>query len=300
MSRSKNLRKLIANQIIDDLSQGNIESPLPSQTILADLYSVSRTTIRNIINEFVDKKLLIETNDGIVLSRKPDSNDKYKKVKKTTIKQPKELVEKYLNYAVNSKKIQPGDLFTERELASEIGISVKEVHEQLIILSRFKILKLQEHGLWEMTPIDVNYVNKLYDLRLLIENHSIKSFMQLPKDDIRWTQAKYLLEQHKNFDKKIINDYREFSNIDREFHKLILSASDNVFMDEYFETISMIFHLQYQWDDHDLRNRNQIAISEHISILCKILSGNYLEAKDELEIHLKTAKKSFENSLIEQ
>ncbi|WP_045151148.1 helix-turn-helix domain-containing protein [Photobacterium angustum] len=82
MSRSKNLRKLIANQIIDDLSQGNIESPLPSQTILADLYSVSRTTIRNIINEFIDKKLLIETNNGIVLSRKPDSNDKYKKVKK--------------------------------------------------------------------------------------------------------------------------------------------------------------------------------------------------------------------------
>ena len=122
--------------------------------------------------------------------------------------------------------------------------------------------------------------------------------MQLPPNDTRWSDAKLLLAQHKKFDKTMVHDYREFSKLDRLFHKLLLSASNNIFMEEYFETISLIFHLQYQWDDTDLRNRNQVAIAEHMSILGKILNGSYFEAKDELEIHLKTAKRSFENSMI--
>ena len=44
MSRSQNLRHNVINQVIEDMARGNIPSPLPSQSGLAEMYNISRTT----------------------------------------------------------------------------------------------------------------------------------------------------------------------------------------------------------------------------------------------------------------
>ncbi len=49
MSRSQNLRHNVINQIIDDMARGHIPSPLPSQNALAEMYNISRTTVRHIL-----------------------------------------------------------------------------------------------------------------------------------------------------------------------------------------------------------------------------------------------------------
>ncbi len=48
MSRSQNLRHNVINQVIDDIARGHIPSPLPSQSALAEMYNISRTTVRHI------------------------------------------------------------------------------------------------------------------------------------------------------------------------------------------------------------------------------------------------------------
>ncbi len=48
MSRSQNLRHNVINQVIDDMARGHIPSPLPSQSALAEMYNISRTTVRHI------------------------------------------------------------------------------------------------------------------------------------------------------------------------------------------------------------------------------------------------------------
>lgn len=49
MSRSQNLRHNVINQVIEDMARGNIPSPLPSQSGLAEMYNISRTTVRHIL-----------------------------------------------------------------------------------------------------------------------------------------------------------------------------------------------------------------------------------------------------------
>ena len=49
MSRSQNLRHSVINQVIEDMARGNIPSPLPSQSGLAEMYNISRTTVRHIL-----------------------------------------------------------------------------------------------------------------------------------------------------------------------------------------------------------------------------------------------------------
>ncbi|CTT37717.1 GntR family transcriptional regulator [Escherichia coli] len=52
MSRSQNLRHNVINQVIDDMARGHIPSPLPSQSALAEMYNISRTTVRHILSHF--------------------------------------------------------------------------------------------------------------------------------------------------------------------------------------------------------------------------------------------------------
>ncbi len=44
MSRSRIMHSVI-NQVIEDMARGNIPSPLPSQSGLAEMYNISRTTV---------------------------------------------------------------------------------------------------------------------------------------------------------------------------------------------------------------------------------------------------------------
>ena len=50
MSRSQNLRHNVINQIIDDMARGHIPSPLPSQSALAEMYNISRTTVLHMLS----------------------------------------------------------------------------------------------------------------------------------------------------------------------------------------------------------------------------------------------------------
>lgn len=46
MSRTQNLRQNVVNQMIDSINNGHLRSPLPSQAALAEMYNISRTTVR--------------------------------------------------------------------------------------------------------------------------------------------------------------------------------------------------------------------------------------------------------------
>ena len=50
MSRSQNLRHNVINQVIDDMARGHIPSPLPTQNALAEMYNISRTTVRPLLS----------------------------------------------------------------------------------------------------------------------------------------------------------------------------------------------------------------------------------------------------------
>ena len=69
-------------------------------------------------------------------------------------------------------------------------------------------------------------------------------------------------------------------------------------MDQFYEVMSVIFHYHYQWDNSDLRKRNMVAIEEHMIILSKILIGDDIGAIGALRLHLQSARRTMEHSLI--
>ncbi|WP_272673624.1 GntR family transcriptional regulator [Providencia sp. PROV031] len=296
MARTQNLRHKVINQFIDAISNQYICSPLPSQSVLADMYNISRTTVRHVLIHLKEIGILDSVGNDYVIIRNPSKND----LLEITIDSPViefNIIEKFFYNLIQKRELQPGDNFTEIQLAHQAGVTPAIVREFLLKFSRYNLIENLRRGLWRLKTFEQDYAEKLFELRELLETYALTHFMNLPEHDKRWIQAKELLYQHRQLRETVVDNYHAFSELDRKFHALILSAAQNPFFDQSLDMVTIIFHFHYQWDDSDLRERNVLAIEEHMTILSAIISHNDLQAMNELRNHLNTAKLSMVRSL---
>ncbi|WP_233127103.1 GntR family transcriptional regulator [Rodentibacter sp. Ppn85] len=186
MSRNLQLRQNIINQIIEDIATELLSSPLPSQTELAKLYSVSRTTIRNVLQYLIQIDIIKWEGNQFNVTRLPDDEDKIFHIaqKKNHPLQLKYL-EIYFQNAIQQKLIKPGDIFSELQLAKDANVDIYTVREYLMPFARFNLLTNVSRGKWKLTEFSPHYGDKLFELREILECHALRCFMKLPTDDPR-------------------------------------------------------------------------------------------------------------------
>jgi len=296
MARSKNLRAKVINQFLDAIRQLHLRSPLPSQSALADMYNISRTTVRNALEYLVEKGILEHSSVNLVILREPCEDDFLDITVGPTEKSSDEF-ESIFYRMIQQNILKLGCDFTELQLAKYAHVHPIVVREFLLKFSRYNLIKNKHRGVWYLKVFEQKYAEELFELRELLETFSLSYFMKLPLDDNRWMQAKELLFQHKQLRDSVIINYRAFSELDRKLHQLLLSAADNRFVEQALDLVTIIFHFHYQWDNKDLRERNILAIEEHMIILNAIINHNESLAMHELRNHLNTAKLSMIRSL---
>lgn len=296
MSRSQNLRHNVINQVINDMARGFIPSPLPSQSALAEMYNISRTTVRHILCHLCERGVLSQVNHDYQILRQPEVQDGFDGSSASLTEQNR-LFEQAFFTMINQRQLRAGERFSELQLARAAGVSPVVVREFLLKFSRYNLIESEKRGQWNMKKFEQSWAEQLFELREMLETHALQHFLNLPDSDARWLQAKTLLERHRTLRDSIGNSFRMFSQLDRDFHLLLLSAADNIFFNQSLEIISVIFHFHYQWDESDLKQRNIIAIDEHMTILSALICRSDLDANLALRNHLNSAKQSMINSL---
>ncbi len=296
MSRSQNLRHNVINQVINDMARGFIPSPLPSQSALAEMYNISRTTVRHILCHLCERGVLSQVNHDYQILRQPEVQDGFDGSSASLTEQNR-LFEQAFFTMINQRQLRAGERFSELQLAHAAGVSPVVVREFLLKFSRYNLIESEKRGQWNMKKFEQSWAEQLFELREMLETHALQHFLNLPDSDARWLQAKTLLERHRTLRDSIGNSFRMFSQLDRDFHSLLLSAADNIFFNQSLEIISVIFHFHYQWDESDLKQRNIIAIDEHMTILSALICRSDLDANLALRNHLNSAKQSMINSL---
>lgn len=296
MSRSQNLRHNVINQVINDMARGFIPSPLPSQSALAEMYNISRTTVRHILCHLCERGVLSQVNHDYQILRQPEVQDSFDGSSASLTEQNR-LFEQAFFTMINQRQLRAGERFSELQLARAAGVSPVVVREFLLKFSRYNLIESEKRGQWNMKKFEQSWAEQLFELREMLETHALQHFLNLPDSDARWLQAKTLLERHRTLRDSIGNSFRMFSQLDRDFHSLLLSAADNIFFNQSLEIISVIFHFHYQWDESDLKQRNIIAIDEHMTILSALICRSDLDANLALRNHLNSAKQSMINSL---
>ncbi len=296
MSRSRNLRYNVINQVIDDMARGHIPSPLPSQSALTEMYNVSRTTVRHIQDHLCDRGVLARVNSDYVITRSPTSEDGFT-CDAAPLAEQSRVFEQAFFSMINQRQLRAGETFSELQLARAAGVSPVVVREYLLKFSRYNLIESDKRGQWSMKQFDQSWAEQLFELREMLETHALQHFLNLPDADPRWLQAKTLLEEHRALRDSIGDGFRKFSQLDRDFHSLLLSAANNIFFNQSLEIISFIFHFHYQWDESDLKQRNIIAIDEHMTILSALICRNDLDANLAMRNHLHTAKQTMIRSI---
>lgn len=296
MSRSQNLRHSVINQIIEGIASGHITSPLPGQSALGEMYNISRTTVRHILAHLLQRKILEKQGNDYIVIRKPDVLDGFECFHQSLEEQTR-IFEQAFFSMINQRQLQAGETISEIQLAKIAGVSPVAAREYLLKFCRYNLIVSEKRGFWRMKEFDNAYAEQLFELREMLEMHALQRFLNLPGNDPRWLKAKTLLEHHRQLRDSIGANVKMFSQLDRDFHALLLSAAGNVFFDQSLEIISVIFHFHYQWDESDLKQRNIIAIDEHMIILSALICRNDLDATLALRNHLLTAKQSMIRSV---
>ena len=147
MSRSQNLRHNVINQVIDDMARGHIPSPLPSQSALAEMYNISRTTVRHILSHLRECGVLTQVGNDYVIARKPDHDDGFACTTASMSGQNKVFEQAFFTM-INQRQLRPGETFSELQLARAAGVSPVVVREYLLKFGRYNLIQSEKRGQW--------------------------------------------------------------------------------------------------------------------------------------------------------
>lgn len=295
MSELSYLLQQSTNKLLDlikDAAPGS--SQLPNDFALSRDLGISRTTVRTAITHLCDQGILKREGNLKIVLRAPKPTDYFDISNEPSTKE--EQFEKYFLSLISSGKLMPGDRFSELDLAKKSNCITITVREFLIKFAHTGLIKKNPRAQWQMVEFDVQFAEELISFRKILEMASIRALLERPTDDPVWGELSDLLAEHKALLADIDNKFNDFPALDARLHRLIQSASGNRFINQFFNIVTFICHYHYQWDKSDEKERNAIAVSEHIDLLNNLLSRDIAGSVMSLEKHLNTAQRTLMRS----
>ena len=123
-------------------------------------------------------------------------------------------------------RLLPGDRFTEGEVAERTGASRTPVRQALYRLQREGFLDVNFRNGWEVRPLDFAQLDAMYELRILLEQASVRRMKDL--DSVELNEVLMPIEARwrvRPADRS--NEAAEFAKWDEEFHCSLVAASKN-------------------------------------------------------------------------
>ena len=277
------------NDALDVVSELKDGEPLPRENALAVRLGVSRTTVRKIIATLAVR--------GVVAGAGRDR----------TIQAPKKLPRRFPEAETVSTSAQvekrfmewmlrddasPGTTISELELARQFGVGTTGIREFLNRFQSFGLVEKRPNAGWLFKGFTSSFALELFEIREMFELRSAVAFASLPKISALWQQIRELRVEHLSLLRDIDSRYHDFSDLDSRFHRLVNSAAPNRFIDSFYDIITLIFHYHYQWNKRDERQRNEVAIREHLAYIDALLGRNAAAVKQACRAHLASAKKT--------
>ena len=266
--------------------------PFPSENRLSTELQVSRTTVRKILVAFrahglggdIGHKQLMKTLQAI--PRYPEDQ---------TVPMSEQVETRFMEWMLRDNA-QAGTSINEAELARRFGLATTGIREFLNRFQRFGLIEKRPNAGWIFKGFTASFALELFEIREIFELRSALAFADLPASSPMWQRLELLREQHAALLTDIDARYHDFSDLDSRFHRLINAAAPNRFIDDFFDVITLIFHYHYQWNKRDERQRNAIAIKEHLTYIDALLSRNSAIVELACRAHLASAKETLMRS----
>src|ERR1700722_13170388 len=182
----------------------------------------------------------------------------------------------------------PGDRFTEAEVAKRTGASRTPVRQALYRLQREGFLDVNFRNGWEVRPLDFAQLDAMYELRILIEQASVRRMKDLNSAELNDVlvpiEARWRVRPADRS-----SEVHEFAKWDEEFHCSLVAASKN----SEFARV----HLEVTEKSRFVRRlsfteggRITATYKEHSAILETLRNREFEAAADQLATHIEVSR----------
>jgi DNA-binding GntR family transcriptional regulator len=252
------------NDALDLLSDLGHREPLPSENTLSARLGVSRTTVRKVFSRL--SELGAVAGSGAQRTVHLARAETHRFPEAETIPMADQVERLFMEWMLR-ENTSPGTAIKELELARRYGVATTGIREFLNRFQRFGLIEKRPSAGWVFKGFTPSFALELFELREMFELRSAKAFAALPPGSPLWEQLEELRGEHLALLKEIDARFHDFSDLDSRFHRLINSAAPNRFIDDFYDVITLIFHYHYQWNKQDERQRNEVAIREHLTYI---------------------------------
>ena len=207
------------------------------------------------------------------------------------IKQPESLAKmayEAIRQSILSGQWKIGELYNEKAIAADLGISRTPVREALLELaSQDLIIFLPRRGLM-VNRFTRRDVDEIFELRKAIELAAVEKItMASPPFDL-FEIEESLLKQRKSAKEK---DYLIFMEADRLFHTSFSELTNNRRLIAILENIRDMIHVMGA-KALALEGRALEVIDEHQAIFEAVRRGNAEKAREAMAYHLDQSKEA--------
>lgn len=293
--KTNTLYKRSFNRCLDLLAERPL-GPLPlSEAALAARLGVSRTTVRAVLAGLTEAGILRSAGAGRHLTRHPGPQDHFPDPQTEGAAQ---IVERKFMQMVLTGDYRPGQTINSAELARQFGTSTTAVREYLTRFSQFGLMERRANSGWIFKGVTTGFATEIYEIREMFELRSARRFVSLDDTAPAWAALDTIEREHRDLLQHIDSRYSDFSRLDERLHRLIHEASHNRFIREFYDVISIIFHYHYQWDKTDEKERNIVAIGEHLDYIAALRSRDLRLIDAKCRAHLRSARATMLRSIV--
>ena len=285
--KSDTVFKKTFNSVLEHLADHPPKTPLESETSMAEQFDVSRTTIRKVLSGLADRQIISNATARPTISRRPTKADYFPLA--DTVATSDRVEKQFMEWILRGDR-KPGDYINGLELARQFNVSTSAIREYLNRFGRFGLVEKRPNSGWIFRGFTTQFALELFEVRELFEIRSAKAFAAQPAEAPAWKALKQLDTEHRELLTQIGQRYHDFSDLDERFHRLINDASANRFMADFYDIISLIFHYHYQWRKADEKERNAVAIREHLDYIDALRTRNPDRIEAACRRHLTSAR----------
>lgn len=293
--KTDTLFKRAYNDALDLVAEIGEGGSLPSENAISGRLGVSRTTVRKILSLLAERRVVSGPAGDRVVHALPRAG---RFPEAETVPLSAQVEKRFMEWMLHDNA-RPGTAINELELARQFGVATTGIREFLNRFQRFGLIERRPSAGWVFKGFTPGFAIELFEIREMFELRSARAFAKLAPGAPQWQQVAALKAEHGALLDEIETRFHDFSDLDSRFHRLINAAAPNRFIDGFQDVITLIFHYHYQWNKHDERQRNEVAIREHLTYIEALLSRNVTMVELACRAHLASARETLLRSTSE-
>ena len=277
------------NQVLDIVSAAPAGTSMPSENDLSSRMSISRTTVRKVLRQLEVRRIVANSGKARVILRGPTPLDAFPDAE--TVPASAQVEKRFMEWMLRGD-LKPGAAINALDLGRQFGVSTTGIREFLNRFARFGLIERRPNARWVFKGFTKDFALELFDIREVFELRSAIAFCKLPPEHPAWGRLKALRQEHEALLKEIDHRFHDFSDLDSRFHRLVNEASRNRFVEDFYDVIALIFHYHYQWNKTLEKQRNAVAIREHLDYSDALLSREPEQVEAACKRHLRSARET--------